>query len=67
VVAWRGCDHSNPVFDGDILATRLTVEAVHQLEERDAGLVDLRAQTTADRGAEGSAPVLDWRFLGVMA
>ncbi|MBA2257186.1 MAG: acyl dehydratase [Thermoleophilaceae bacterium] len=67
VVAWRGCDHSGPVFDGDILATRLTVEAVHQLEERDAGLVDLRAQTTADRGAEGSAPVLDWRFLGVMA
>lgn len=67
VVAWRSCEHTDPVFDGDILATRLTVEAVHPLADRDAGLVDLRAQTTADRGAEGSVPVLDWRFLGVMA
>ena len=65
VVAWRSCDHTGPVFEGDVLGTALTVEAVHPLEQ--GGLVDLRAQTTADRGDEGPAPVLDWRFLGVMA
>jgi acyl dehydratase len=65
VVAWRSCDHTRPVFEGDVLATALTVEAVHPLEQ--GGLVDLRAQTTADRGGEGPVPVLDWRFLGVMA
>ncbi len=67
VVAWRSCEHTAPVFEGDILATHLTVEAVHPLAERDAGLVDLRAQTTADRGESGPEPVLDWRFLGLMA
>ena len=67
VVAWRSCDHTGPVFDGDILATRLAVEAVHPFEERDGGLVDLRAQTTADRGDEGPQPVLDWRFVALVA
>ncbi len=67
VVAWRSCEHAGPVFDGDILATRLTVEAVRPLAQRDAGLVDLRAQTTADRGDGEASPVLDWRFLGLMA
>ena len=67
VVAWRSCDHTGPVFDGDILATRLTVEAVHPFGERDGGLVDLRAQTTADHGEGEPAQVLDWSFVGVMA
>ena len=67
-MAWRGCDHTGPVFEGDVLATELTVEAVHPLDDVDAGLVDLRAVTTADRGQpDGAEPVLDWRFLGVMA
>jgi hypothetical protein len=52
------------VFEGDVLSTELTVEAVHPLET--GGLVDLRAVTTAERDGE-AAPVLDWRFLGVMA
>jgi acyl dehydratase len=67
IVAWQGCDHLAPVFEGDILGTELTLDAKHALA--DGGLVDLHAVVYADR-ADGSAerePVLDWRFVGVMA
>jgi len=64
VVAWRGCDHTGPVFEGDILATELTVEGLQPLDA--GGLVELRAHTTAEREGE-AVPVLDWRFLGLMA
>jgi acyl dehydratase len=68
VVAWRGCDHTGPVFEGDVLATELTVEGVHPLGAGEAGLVDLRAVTSAHReGSEGQVGVLDWRFIGLMA
>jgi acyl dehydratase len=67
VVAWHGCDHTGPVFEGDVLATELTVEALHPLERSGAGLVDLRAVTTADRDSGDPEPVLDWRFVGLMA
>ncbi len=64
IVAWRGCDHLGPVFEGDVLRTELALEAVHPLA--DGGLVDLRAQVRALRDGEAH-PVLDWRFVGVMA
>ena len=64
IVAWRSCDHTGPVFEGDVLATELTVGETHPLER--GGLVDLRAVTSADRG-EGPEPVLDWRLMGLMA
>ena len=64
IVAWRSCDHTGPVFERDVLSTELTVEALHPLHS--GGLVDLRAVTTAERDGEAK-PVLDWRFLGVMA
>jgi acyl dehydratase len=57
ILAWRSCDHLGPVFEGDVLATELTVEAVHQ-----EGLVELRALTRTDE-----KEVLDWRFVGLMA
>jgi len=63
IVAWRGCDHLAPVFEGDVLSTELTLEAKHE-----GGLLDLRARVDAHR--EGDAepvPVLDWRLVGVMA
>lgn len=68
IVAWHGCDHTGPVFAGDILSTELTVGAARPLGGADAGLVDLRARVRADRG-EGTEPedVLDWRFIGLMA
>ena len=61
IVAWRSCDHTGPVFDGDLLATELTVGALHPLELDGPGLVDLRAVTTAERGAgrrRGAGPGL---------
>jgi acyl dehydratase len=68
IVAWRGCDHTGPVFEGDVLATQLTVVGVEALEEADAGLVDLRALVQAERGgADDPQPVLDWSFLALMA
>lgn len=73
IVAWRGCDHVAPVFEGDMLATTVSVEALHALPDG-GGLVDLRARVHAERGAEAQtrgqpkqADVLDWRFVAVMA
>ena len=66
--AWRGCDHLGPVFEGDVLASELTVEDMRPARGRGAALVELRAAITADRGQpDGAEPVLDWRFVGVMA
>ena len=66
IIGWRGCDHTAPVFEGDILQTELTVEQTHPLE--DGGLVSLRALVVAERGESGErADVLDWRFIGLMA
>jgi hypothetical protein len=55
------------VFEGDVLSTELSVEGTHPLAGATAGLADLRALVQAERaGAEGPAPVLDWRFVGLM-
>lgn len=57
VLAWRSCDHTGPVGEGDTLQSRVTVERVATLP---AGghAVDLRSEVLADE----SRPVLDWRF-----
>jgi hypothetical protein len=55
------------VFEGDVLGTELTLDGKHELA--DGGLLDLHAVVFADR-ADGSAerePVLDWRFVGLIA
>jgi acyl dehydratase len=70
-LAWRSCDHTAPVFEGDILRSELTIEAKHPLADR-GGLLDLRVQVHAERAPdtpqEGEeVPVLDWRALGWMA
>lgn len=67
IVAWHRCDHTGPVFAGDILSTELAVGTVHPLE-RGGALVDLEAVVHADRG-DGEQPerILDWRFIGLMA
>ena len=67
VVAWRSCDHLAPVFEGDVLRSSMTVDAVEELDGGGA-LVELRLRTDAQRIDEsGSEPVLDWRLVGVMA
>ena len=32
IVAWHGCDHLAPVFEGDVLATELSVEGAQPLD-----------------------------------
>ncbi len=67
IVAWRSCEHSAPVFEGDVLSTELTVTAIERLEGRDATLADLRAIVHADRGTDDPPEqVLDWEFVGVL-
>ena len=66
IVAWRGCDHLGPVFEGDVLSTTVEVEGRHELDGANAGLLDLRAVVGADRGEEEDAPVLDWRAVAVI-
>jgi 2-methylfumaryl-CoA hydratase len=71
LVAWRSCDHTAPVFEGDILRTEVTIDQTHPLD-RGGGLVDLHAIVFAERGDQAPEPgrdiqVLDWRVLGLMA
>ena len=69
IVAWRSCEHTGPVFEGDVLRTELHVEAVHQSEG--FRLIDLRAVVhscpAADAGdpTAPQLPVLDWRFVAL--
>ena len=68
IVAWRSCEHSAPVFEGDVLSVELELSDRQALDAGSATLADLRAVVHADRGS-GEPPdqVLDWRFLGVLA
>lgn len=65
ILAWRSCDHTGPVFEGDLLQTDVTVSGVHPCGSH--ALVDLHAVTYAQRPDGSSAQVLDWRSVGVMA
>lgn len=71
LVGWRHCNHTAPVFEGDVLRTEATVVAKHELLSG-GGLVELAVSVFAERGAEAPAPerdvqVLDWHVIGVMA
>jgi acyl dehydratase len=66
ILAWRSCDHTGPVFEGDVLRTEVTVDALHPLSL--GGMVDVHALVWADRGdGRAEEAVLDWRFIGLMA
>jgi acyl dehydratase len=66
ILAWRSCEHTGPVFEGDVLRTEVTVDAVHPMAQ--GGMVDLHALVWADHGdGEPEQPVLDWHFIGLMA
>ncbi|MBW2577144.1 MAG: acyl dehydratase [Deltaproteobacteria bacterium] len=71
LVAWRSCDHTEPVFEGDVLHTEFSIDAKHPLSIG-GGLIDLRAVVHATRGDQAQTPgaeatVLDWRVIGLMA
>jgi 2-methylfumaryl-CoA hydratase len=66
ILGWRSCDHTGPVFEGDVLRTEVTVDAAYPLAQ--GGMVDLHAVVWADRGdGAPEEPVLDWRFIALMA
>lgn len=66
ILAWRSCDHTGPVFEGDVLRTEVEVGEVLPLAY--GGLVDLRAKAWASRSGEPTEiPVLDWRFVALVA
>ncbi len=68
ILAWRSCEHSAPVFEGDVLSVELELSGREPMDGVGASLADLRAVVHADRGAgEPPEQVLDWRFLGVLA
>jgi 2-methylfumaryl-CoA hydratase len=71
LLGWRSCDHTEPVFEGDVLRTDFSIDAKHALPNG-GGLVDLHAVVHATRGDQApascaDAPVLDWRAIGLMA
>jgi acyl dehydratase len=65
IVAWHGCDHTGPVFEEDLLTSEIVVEGLRPLHAGGV-LADLRSVVSAHRGDQ-SSPVLDWRFIAVVA
>jgi acyl dehydratase len=69
ILAWHGCDHLAPVFEGDTLVSTI------ELERRDplpggGGLVHLRSRVRAKRAdavGDEMVDVLDWRLVAVLA
>jgi acyl dehydratase len=65
VLAWRSCDHLGPTFEGDLLRSEITLEALQPLA--DGGRLDARILVFA-QGADDDdrRPVLDWRLSALM-
>lgn len=65
-LGWEGCDHTGPVYEGDTLRSRITVERVHP-GPRGRTILHLRSIVEADPCEQGDPmahrrPVLDWRY-----
>ena len=65
ILAWEGCDHLGPVFEGDVLRSELNVVATASLEQ--GGRAQLRALVSAVREESEPEAVLDWRFVALVA
>lgn len=72
ILAWRRCDHTGPVFEDDVLRSRVEVDAVHPLRDGVA-LCELHITTTADSGegtggtlATEARSVLDWQLVALI-
>ena len=66
IVAWHGCDHLGPVYEGDTLFSDVELERVNRLPAGGA-LLHLRCRVAAVRDGQQRMDVLDWRPVGVMA
>ncbi len=70
VLCWYRCDHTAPVFEEDILTSRVTILDVINMPS--AALVKLQIEVFADRGPnapEGgqAIKVLDWQLAALVA
>jgi acyl dehydratase len=65
IVAWHGCDHLAPVFEGDTLTSTVQLERADPLPQG-GGLLHLRSRVRAHR-ADSALDVLDWRLVAVSA
>ena len=67
-VAWHGCDHVAPVYEGDTLTSTIELERIEPLEDASrASLLHLRSRVDARREGQDVGQVLDWRFVAVSA
>lgn len=66
VAGWHGCDHVAPVSEGDVLASMVTIEAVHRLTSGMTAL-GLRVSTFRRTVTGNADQVLDWRPIVVVA
>jgi acyl dehydratase len=68
IVGWHSCEHLAPVHEGDTLYSELELERVQPLSNGGA-LAHLRSRVVAlgEHGDDGGTPVLDWRFVAVIA
>lgn len=66
ILAWDGCDHLGPVFEGDVLRTEVRVQDATALASG-GGTAHLRALVSAERESGELADVLDWRFVALVA
>lgn len=66
ILGWQHCDHLAPVFEGDVLRTR--VEVVRKTLTPAGGMLELRAVVTATSVSPArQEDVLDWGFLALSA
>jgi acyl dehydratase len=66
VAGWHGCDHLGPVHEGDTVRSTITVEQIEPLPFA-GGLVHLRSMVRADSDGPEPRPVLDWRYVAIVA
>lgn len=64
ILAWQRCDHIGPVFEGDLLTSRATVQAIHPARDT-ASVVEVRV-TSVVRDIAAERPVLDWQLFALM-
>jgi len=63
LLGWYHCDHTSPVFEGDVLTTSYTL--LEQTSAKGASLLNLHVEVFASRGEQAPEPddnikVLDW-------
>lgn len=60
VVGWHSCDHTGPVFEGDVLSVQATLDAEHAVEGGRLLAFTVLVEADADDRDE-PARVLDWK------